>query len=292
MHYFHDINPIAFSLGPVSVHWYGLMYLAAFVIAFYLGKHRLAQHRLPITTDQFSDLLFNGMLGVILGGRLGYVFFYSFSDFLANPLMIFRIWEGGMSFHGGLIGVLVSSWWWSRQLKIKFWDTMDFVSPIVPIGLGMGRVGNFVGGELWGRVSDVSWAMIFPKAVESAQGTVEELKALAAQGLLEHEARHPSQLYQVLIEGVILFLIVWMFSAKPRARYAVSGVFALTYGLGRFIVEFWREPDSQLGFLAFDWVTMGQLLSLPLILLGMVLLWLSRRAPIVYPLKNQTAAVV
>jgi len=277
MPYFVDIDPIAFSLGPVQVHWYGIMYLLAFGIAWWLGQRRVAAGRLPVTRDEFSDLAFYLMLGVILGGRIGYMLFYGTAELIANPLSIIRVWEGGMSFHGGLLGVLVAGWWWSRRHRIHFFDTIDFVAPLVPIGLGLGRLGNFIGGELWGRHTDLPWGMIFPRALDHLGATREALHAMYLAGDLNGEARHPSQLYEFLLEGVVLFMVLWFHSRKPRPRYAVSGLFALLYGVFRFCIEFVRQPDPQIGFLAFGWLTMGQVLSLPLIAAGIVLLWLSRR---------------
>ncbi|MEO5560096.1 MAG: prolipoprotein diacylglyceryl transferase [Dokdonella sp.] len=279
MHYFVDINPIAISLGPVQVHWYGIMYLLGFSAAWWLGQRRRAAGRLPVTRDQFSDLLFYGMLGVIVGGRVGYMAFYNTPELIANPLSLFRVWEGGMSVHGGLRGVLVAGLIWTRRQQVNFFDAMDFIAPLVPIGLGLGRLGNFINGELWGRVSDVPWAMIFPSALESLGKTRDQLHAMAMAGQLNDAARHPSQLYEFALEGVVLFAVLWFYSRKPRPRYAVSGLFALLYGVFRFAVEFVRVPDVQLGYLAFDWLTMGQILSLPLIAAGLFLLWCSRRAP-------------
>jgi len=280
MPYFHDINPIAFSIGPLAVHWYGIMYLLAFLGAWYLGERRRAQGRLATSAEGYSDLSFYAMLGVIVGGRVGYMLFYvSPGWMLHDPLALFRVWEGGMSFHGGLLGVLVAGWLWSRRHKIHFFDTIDFVAPLVPIGLGLGRMGNFIGGELWGRHTDVAWGMIFPRALDNLGKSRDELYRMYLDGQLNQEARHPSQLYEFALEGIVLFAVLWLYSRKPRPRYAVSGLFALLYGLFRFGVEFVREPDVQLGFVAFDWLTMGQILSLPLIIVGMGLLWASRRAP-------------
>jgi len=282
MPYFHNINPIAFSIGPVAVHWYGIMYLLGFVGAWYLGNRRREQGRLAASYEAFSDLAFYVMLGVIVGGRIGYMLFYVSLDWvLHDPLALFRVWEGGMSFHGGLLGVLVAGWWWSRRNRIHFFDTVDFVAPLVPIGLGLGRLGNFIGGELWGRHTDVPWGVIFPRALDHLGKSRDELYQMYLAGQLNDEARHPSQLYEFTLEGVVLFGVLWFYSRKPRPRYAVSGLFALLYGLFRFGVEFVREPDVQLGFIAFDWLTMGQILSTPLILIGIVLLWLSRRSPVV-----------
>jgi len=290
MHYFVDINPIAFSIGPVQVHWYGIMYLIGFAVAWWLGQRRRAAGRLPVTADQFSDLAFYLMLGVILGGRIGYMVFYDTSELIHHPLSLFRVWEGGMSFHGGLLGVLAAALIWTRKRKLNFFDVMDFIAPVVPIGLGLGRLGNFIGGELWGRHTDAPWGMIFPRALESLDKTKDELYQMVLAGQLNNEARHPSQLYEFCLEGVVLFAVLWIYSRKPRPRYAVSGLFALLYGLFRFGVEFVREPDVQLGFVAFDWLTMGQILSLPLIAVGLLLLWMSRGAPVLQPAPPPVAA--
>lgn len=283
MPYLVDIDPIAFSIGPVAVHWYGIMYLIAFAAFWWLGERRRRAGRLPVGPTAFSDLAFYGMIGVILGGRVGYMLFYATPELLADPLSLFRIWEGGMSFHGGLLGVLAAMWYWSRRNGMHFFDVMDFVAPLVPIGLGTGRLGNFIGGELWGRHTDLPWGMIFPRAIDTAGHSIEQLKAMAGAGQLAAEARHPSQLYQMLLEGVLLFCILYFVSMKPKPRYLVSGLFALFYGVFRFGVEFVREPDAQLGYLAWGWLTMGQILSLPLILLGVVLLLASRSAPTLQP---------
>ena len=280
MHYFVDINPIAISLGPVQVHWYGIMYLLGFGAAWWLGQRRRAEGRLPVTHEQFSDLLFYGMLGVIVGGRVWYMLSYVSLDWIVHdPLALFRVWDGGMSFHGGLLGVVAACWLWSRKRKLHFFDTIDFVAPLVPIGLGLGRLGNFINGELWGRHTDLPWGMIFPSALESLGKTKEQLYQMFLAGQLNGEARHPSQLYEFFLEGVVMFVALWLYSRKPRPRYAVSGLFALLYGVFRFAVEFVRQPDAQLGYLAWGWLTMGQVQSVPLIVIGLVLLWMSRRAP-------------
>ncbi len=283
MPYVVDFDPIAFSIGPVAVHWYGIMYAIAFALFWFLGERRRRAGRLPVGPTAFSDLAFYGMLGVILGGRIGYVLFYGDGQWLTDPWSIVRVWEGGMSFHGGLVGVLLACWYWSRRNGLHFFDTMDFVAPLVPIGLGVGRFGNFLGGELWGRHTDVAWGMIFPRAIGDGMQPIEQVQAMAAAGQLAAEVRHPSQLYQMLLEGVVLFGVLYLVSMKPRRRYLVSGLFALLYGSFRFAVEFVREPDAQLGYLAWGWLTMGQVLSLPLIALGLYWLVLSRRAPILEP---------
>ncbi|MDG9670720.1 prolipoprotein diacylglyceryl transferase [Hahella sp. CR1] len=244
-----NIDPVAFAVGPLSVHWYGLMYLLGFAAAWMLGKHRSHQPHAPMQEQQVADLIFWCALGVVLGGRVGYVIFYNFEQFLDDPIWLFEVWTGGMSFHGGLIGVIIAMWAYGRSLGLSFFQVADFVAPLVPIGLGAGRLGNFIGGELWGRASDVPWAMVFPRDPT-------------------HLARHPSQLYQFALEGVALFLILWFYSAKPRPRMTVSGLFLLCYGCFRFLVEFVREPDAQLGYLAWGWLTMGQVLSTPMIVIG------------------------
>jgi len=282
--YLHHIDPIAFSLGPVQVHWYGLMYLLAFFSAWALGRSRVLAGRLPgVDMNGFSDLLFYAMLGVVIGGRVGYMLFYAFDTWLANPLVLFKVWEGGMSFHGGLLGVLAGCLWWVRRQRLHFFDVMDFVAPLVPLGLGFGRLGNYIGGELWGKYTGAGWGVIFPRAEQSLQGLPwDQLQAQYASGALNPLARHPSQLYEAFLEGVVMFVVLWLYSAKPRARYAVSGLFALMYGLFRFLVEFVRMPDEGV-YVAFGWLTRGQILSLPLILLGLWWLWLSRRAPVLQP---------
>jgi phosphatidylglycerol---prolipoprotein diacylglyceryl transferase len=280
----HQIDPVAIGLGPLQIHWYGIMYLLGFGLAWWLGNRRVRAGRLPGVNEQaFGDLLFYGMLGVVLGGRIGYVLFYSFGELLDDPLMLLRIWEGGMSFHGGLLGVMAAALWWARKHRLHFFDVMDFVAPLVPPGLGLGRLGNYIGGELWGKFTEAGWGVVFPRAPEFAGWSNAQLQAQFASGALERYARHPSQLYQAVLEGLLMFVALWWFSRKPRPRYAVSGLFALLYGCFRFAVEFVRMPDAQIGYLAFGWLTMGQLLSLPLIAIGLFWLWLSRRGPTVAP---------
>ena len=253
-----QFDPVAIAIGPLKIHWYGLTYLLGFAAGWWLGRLRTRKPWSPLHEEQVGDMLFYLALGVILGGRFGYVVFYNFDTFLADPLWLLRVWEGGMSFHGGLLGVLLALLWFSRKHNKRFFELVDFVAPLVPIGLGAGRIGNFINAELWGKATDVPWAMVFPTDPEQL-------------------ARHPSQLYQFALEGVALFTILWFYSRKPRPTMAVSGLFAICYGCFRFAVEFVRVPDAQLGYLAFGWLTMGQLLCIPMILLGALLMGLAYR---------------
>ncbi|MDO4683839.1 MAG: prolipoprotein diacylglyceryl transferase [Lautropia sp.] len=255
-----QFDPVAFSLGPLAVRWYGLMYLVAFAQFYVLGRWRIAQRQPGQPLYGFSardveDLLFYGVVGVVLGGRFGHVLFYSGSYYLQNPLKIFAVWEGGMAFHGGLIGVLVACAVFARRKGVRFLALMDFVAPLVPLGLAAGRFANFINGELWGRVTDVPWGMVFPQSGSELP-------------------RHPSQLYQMAGEGLLLFALLWWYSSKPRATGAVSGMFLIGYGICRFLAEFVREPDAHLGTILGPF-TMGQLLTLPMLLAGV---WLVMRA--------------
>ena len=255
---FSQIDPVAFSLGPLSVRWYGLMYLFGFAFAMWLAGRRADAPNSGWTRNEVSDLLFYGFLGVILGGRIGYVLFYNFDLFLADPTYLFKIWTGVMSFHGGLIGVITAMIWFAHKTQRHFFTVADFVAPLIPFGLGVGRIGNFMNGELWGRVTDVPWAIIFPEAGP--------------------EPRHPSQLYQFALEGVVLFIILNLFWRKHPPRGAISGMFLLFYGLFRFLVEFVRQPDSQLG-LYFNEISMGQILSTPMIVAGGLMVWAAYKQP-------------
>jgi len=249
-----EIDPIIFSIGPVAIRWYGMMYLAGFVFAMWLANRRASKVGSGWTKDNVSDLLFSCFLGLIIGARLGSVFFYQWQTFMDDPLYLFQIWKGGMSFHGGLLGVSAAMVWYARKNKRSLFAISDFIAPLVPFGLGAGRIANFINGELWGRTTDVPWAMVFPTG-----------------GPL---ARHPSQLYQFALEGLALLIILNWFIRKPRPVGAVSGLFLMMYGIFRILVEFVRQPDAQLGFY-FEWLTMGQILSLPMVLLGAGLIWLS-----------------
>ncbi len=246
-----QINPIAFGLGPFQVHWYGLMYLFAFVLGWGLARWRASRSpwkAIGWNCQLIDDMISWLMLGVVVGGRLGYVVFYDLPSFLQDPVEIFRVWNGGMSFHGGLVGVLLMTWWWGKKHGFRFLTVVDFIVPMVPPGLLLGRIGNFINGELWGKITTSPLGMIFPNGGPFP--------------------RHPSQLYEAGLEGVCLFVILWIFSSRIRPIGMVSGVFALCYGISRFLVEFVRQPDHQLGYLAFGWLTMGQLLCLPLLIIG------------------------
>lgn len=253
-----EIDPVAFAVGPAKVHWYGLTYLAGLAFAWWLAVRRSARADSPINRDQVDDLIFYGALGIVLGGRLGYALFYGLDQIRDDPSWLLRVWQGGMSFHGGLLGVVIAMFVYARRHRIAVGPLLDFVAPLAPVGLALGRLGNFIGQELWGRAADVPWAMVFPR---------DPLQL----------ARHPSQLYQFALEGLLLFAIVFWFSSRPRPTWAVAGVFSLGYGCLRFFAEFFREPDRHIGFEALGWVTRGQLLCLPMIALGLFLLYTAYR---------------
>ena len=257
-------DPVAFSLGPLAVRWYGLMYLLAFVLFLALGRVRLNQPHIAAagwSREDLDDMLFYGVLGVVIGGRLGEVLFYHPAYYLSHPLEIVAVWKGGMSFHGGFLGVMAAMWLWARKRGRRLMEVMDFIAPLVPLGYAAGRLGNFINAELPGRVADASlpWAMIWPN--------VDQLP------------RHPSPLYQALVDGVLLFLLVWLFARKPRPMMAVSGVFAAGYGAARFFTEYFRTPDYEV-WLGPLMISAGQMLSIPMILLGIVLLLIAyKRKP-------------
>lgn len=254
---FPNIDPVAISIGPLSIHWYGLMYLVGFSMVYLLGTRRAKkQPERGWTEEHISDLVFYGAMGVILGGRIGYMLFYNLDGLLANPLSLFKLWEGGMSFHGGLAAVILLMFYFGKKYNKSFLEVTDFLVPLTPIGIGAVRIANFINGELWGRVSDVPWAMVFPTGGP--------------------EPRHPSQLYESLFEGWILFAVLWWYSRIQRPTGAVSGLFLAGYGAARFTIEFFRQPDAHMGeggFMAFQWLTMGQILSTPMILAGLWLIW-------------------
>ena len=251
-----DIDPVAVAIGPLTIHWYGLAYLAGIAFAWWLALRRSRGPAALLTRRQVDDLIFYAALGVVLGGRLGYALFYGLERLAADPVWLLRVWQGGMSFHGGFLGVLAACWLFARRHRLALGDLLDFVAPLVPLGLALGRLGNFIGQELWGRPTDVPWAMVFPR---------DPLQL----------PRHPSQLYQFALEGLLLFVILLWFTRRRRPTWAASGVFAVGYGLLRSFAEFFREPDAHLGYQAFGWVTRGQLLSLPMVALGLYLLWLA-----------------
>mgnify|MGYP001113764281 CR=1 FL=1 len=256
-----NFDPVALSLGKIKIHWYGLMYLFGFLAGLMLGKLRARQAWRGWSQQQVEDILFYIVMGIILGGRIGSVLFYNMDTFLADPLYLVRIWDGGMSFHGGFLGVVFALWLFARKHNKHFLAVGDFIAPLVPPGIAFGRFGNFINGELWGRQTDVAWGMLFRHDPD---------------GVL----RHPSQLYQMAGEGIALFLILWWYSSKPRPRSAVAGAFLFGYGVFRTIAEFFREPDAHIGFLAFDFLTMGMLLSMPMIVLGGAMLVYAYRKPV------------
>jgi phosphatidylglycerol:prolipoprotein diacylglycerol transferase len=253
------IDPIALQIGPLAIHWYGLMYLAGFGLAWVLGRWRIRHHPCGLTLNDLEDIIFYGVLGVVLGGRLGYVLFYKPEDYLAHPLAIFQVWEGGMSFHGGLIGVVLGMLLFAHRRGRTLLEIGDFIAPLIPLGLATGRLGNFINGELWGRPTDLPWGMIFPRSQDGIP-------------------RHPSQLYEMGLEGFALFGIIWWFARKPRPVGQISAVFLMGYGIFRFLVEFTREPDVFLGLLI-GGMSMGQLLSIPMVIIGAALfIWAAKRS--------------
>jgi phosphatidylglycerol:prolipoprotein diacylglycerol transferase len=251
-----DIDPVAVSLGPLKVRWYGLMYLVGFAVAWLLARQRAKKPEFGIRPEQVDDLIFYAALGVILGARVGWILFYGWDAWSRDPLVIFRVWEGGMSFHGGMLAVALAMYLYGRKLGKSFFEMTDFVAPLAPLGLCAGRIGNFINGELWGKVTDVPWAFV-----------------------VNGQPRHASQLYEAFLEGIVLFAILWIYSGRRPPRMAVSGAFLTFYGLFRFAIEFVRVPDAHIGYLAFDWFTMGQLLSTPMILVGLFLIVLAYRQP-------------
>ncbi|MBO1927224.1 prolipoprotein diacylglyceryl transferase [Thiomicrorhabdus sp. 6S2-11] len=259
-----EIDPVAMALGPLQIHWYGLMYLIAFVGGWALGVYR-AKSREPWNSEMVGDLLFYVALGVIAGGRIGYILFYDLAHYIEQPLDVFKVWQGGMSFHGGLLGVTVALILFARKTNQSLLQVGDFVAPLVPIGLLTGRIGNFINGELWGKVTDSPLGM-----------------AVYDPNLQATVTKYPTQLLEALLEGLVLLIILLWYARKPRPAGSVAGLFLVGYGTFRFFVEFFRVPDQQLGYLLFDWVTMGQILSTPMILIGLGLIWWAYR-------RNKTA---
>jgi len=250
--HFPDIDPVLIRIGDLAIRWYAVTHVAGFAVTWWLGWIRLKRPESRWTHAEFVDLLFFVIVGILLGGRWGFLLFYEPSSVLADPLALVRIWEPGLSFHGGLLGALLGGWLFVGMTGRGFLDAADFLCPLAPIGLGLGRIGNFVNGELWGRPTDLPWGMVFPH--------------------VDSQPRHPSMLYESLLEGPVLFAILWMYSARRRPPGAVLAMFLLWYGLFRFAVEFVREPDAHLGFVAWGWVTMGHALTLPMIVVGLAML--------------------
>ncbi len=272
MHYLVNFDPVFLNLGPVQIHWYAITYLIGFGLFILLGNYQVKHEDTTWTKEQVSDFLFYGALGVILGGRIGWVLFYNDTPFLEDPLLLFKVQGGGMSFHGGLIGVFVAMYYFKHKTKKKFFEIADFVAPLCALGIGSVRIGNFINGELWGRLTTHKWAMVFPDSLPTNlwNKPIEELQKLNQQGLLDEFARHPSPIYEALTEGFLTFIIVWFIAKRFKRKGIVSGTFLICYGLSRFAIEFLRQPDANRGFVAFDWMTMGQVLTLPIIIVGLI----------------------
>jgi phosphatidylglycerol---prolipoprotein diacylglyceryl transferase len=264
LHFVDNLNPVAVHLGPLQVHWYGVMYALAFIIGYFLLCYLAEQRRLPLDRDAVAELVLDLVAGVLLGGRLGYVLFYNLPYYLDHPAQIVAVWDGGMSFHGGMIGVIVAGLLFARKTGIGFVNLADLVVPVAPVGLFLGRIGNFINGELWGRPSNVPWAMIFPRAP-------------LVHGMMV--PRHPSQLYEAALEGLVLFAIMWTTVRKRPPDGVLLGTFLTFYGLFRCFAEFFRQPDPQLGYIG-GVITMGQILSIPMIVIGLaIIIWARNRKP-------------
>jgi phosphatidylglycerol:prolipoprotein diacylglycerol transferase len=274
-----EIDPVVVALGPVKIHWYGMMYLIAFASVWWLGKRRASQPHSIIRPDQIDDLVFYGALGAVLGGRIGSVFFYNIDSFINDPLYLLKIWQGGMSFHGGFMGVLIAMEWYRRKIGCSFFQLTDFIAPLIPLGLAAGRLGNFINAELWGAPGTVPWAM----KLSCEQFPPDRYVDFA--GPLCFSPRHPSQLYEMIFEGLLLFILLWLISAKPRPVMTVSGYFLMLYGVARTGVEFIRLPDAHIGYLLnTDWLTKGIVLSVPMIIFGIGFIIIAHR-------KNRDAAI-
>ncbi|MCX7544286.1 prolipoprotein diacylglyceryl transferase [Marinicella gelatinilytica] len=278
--YVVDFDPIFINLGPLDIHWYGITYLVGFGLFYLLGRYRIRKYHTGWNKQQLSDVIFYGALGVVLGGRIGWYLFYNDTGFSSDPLLLFKVWEGGMSFHGGLAGVLLALVYFKNKTNKTFYEVSDFVAPLTPLGIASVRMGNFINGELWGRITDQPWAMIFPQSLPySKQPDIigqDTWQQLYQQGQLNVFARHPSPLYEAFLEGIVTFVVVWVAAHFARKRGTASAVFLLSYGFSRFFVEFFREPDANRGFIAFDWMTMGHILTLPIIAYGLWILWSQR----------------
>ena len=272
MHYIVNFDPVLLNLGPVKIHWYAITYLIGFALFILLGNWQVKNTQTSWTKDQVSDFLFYGALGVILGGRIGWVLFYNDTSLLEDPLLPFKVQGGGMSFHGGLAGVFLAMFYFKHKTKKGFFEIADFVAPLSALGIGSVRIGNFINGELWGRLTDKPWAMIFPDSLPNNLWSkpIEQLQLMNQQGLLDEFARHPSPLYEAFLEGLLTFIIVWIVARKFSRPGMASGTFLICYGLSRFIVEFFRQPDANRGYIAFDWMTMGQILTLPILIFGLL----------------------
>lgn len=281
---FLAIGPFDFpwigTIGPLSIHWYGITYLIGFACYYLLGQYRLKNHPSTWNSEQLSDFLFYGAIGIIAGGRLGWVIFYNDTSLLQDPLLPLRVWDGGMSFHGGLMGVILAMVYFKNKSKKSFYEISDFIVPLVPTGIFSVRIGNFLNGELWGRVTDKPWGMIFPDSLpynlQPINVTADSWQKLYQEGQLDVFARHPSTLYEAFGEGLITFIVVWLVANRAKMRGTVSAVFLLSYGTARFVVEFFREPDANRGFIAFDWMTMGHMLTLPILGFGLWILFSKR----------------
>ncbi|CRK85532.1 Prolipoprotein diacylglyceryl transferase [Candidatus Providencia siddallii] len=271
---FPDISPIMFSFGPISLHWYGFMYLLSFLFALWFANHNALKANYNLTKNEIENILYIGFIGVIIGGRIGYVLFYNLSTFLNDKLYLFKIWNGGMSFHGGLIGVICAILYYSSNKNKNFFMISDFIAPLIPFGICMGRIGNFINGELWGRVAlNIQWAFLFPNSRnQDIQLALQDYSLIPILNKYNVLPRHPSQLYEMFLEGIILLFILFFFIRKPRPTGSTSGLFLFSYGFFRFIVEFFREPDIQLGL--FNGISMGQILSIPMIVIGIaIIIW-------------------
>ncbi len=275
-----DFDPVFLSLGPLTIHWYGVTYLIGFACYYLLGQYRLKHYPSTWDSNQLSDFLFYGAIGIIAGGRLGWVLFYNDTSLIADPTLPFRVWEGGMSFHGGLIGVIIAMLYFKQKSKKSFFEISDFIVPLVPTGILAVRIGNFLNGELWGRLSQQPWSMLFPDSLPTHlhpnNMAADAWQNMYEQGQLDVFARHPSALYEAFGEGLITFIVVWVVAHFARQRGTVSAAFLLSYGTARFVVEFFREPDANRGFVAFDWMTMGHMLTLPILAFGLWILFRQR----------------